>query len=137
MSAALTTAAHAAGAVLADAMPAPDWDPRPVPAARLTAPAPSRAGILSSSAIRQIRAEREAAAAADAECACLFSAAEQLAVLADREDGEAGDDPEAIGALAVEATALLERARVVLGAKPTRIRDATGRTIGRVWGVTP
>ena len=76
---------------------------------------------------------REAVAAADAECACLFSAAEQLAVLADREDGEAGDDPEAIGALALEAAALLERARVVLGAKPERIRDASGRTIARVW----
>lgn len=133
MSAALTTAAHAAGAVLADAMPRSAWDPNPIPAARLTAPASERAGILSRGAIRQIRAEREAAAAADAECACLFSAAEQLAVLADREDGEAGDDPEAIGALAVEAAALLERARVVLGAKPERIKDATGRTIGRVW----
>lgn len=137
MSALLTGAAHTAGAAMADAMPRPAWDPRPIPSARLTAPAPSRAGILSSSAIRQIRAEREAAAAADAECACLFSAAEQLAVLADREDGEAGDDPDAIGALAVEAAALLERARVVLGAKPERIKDATGRTIGRVWRAAP
>lgn len=133
MPAPLISAAHAAGAVLADAMPRPDWDPNPIPSARLIAPAPSRAGILSSSAIRQIRAEREAAAAADAECACLFSAAEQLAVLADREDGEAGDDPDAIGALAAEAAALLERARVVLGAKPERIRDASGRTIARMW----
>jgi len=133
VSAALTTAAHAAGAVLADAMPRPDWDPNPIPAARLTAPASERAGILSRGAIRQIRAEREAIAAADAECACLMTAAEQIAVLADREAGEAGDDPEAIGALAVEAAALLERARAVLGAKPERIRDASGRTIARVW----
>lgn len=114
-------------------LPAPLYDPRPIPAARLTAPASEPAGILSRGAIRQIRAEREAIAAADAECACLFSAAEQLAVLADREDGEAGDDPEAIGALAIEAAALLERARAVLGAKPERIRDASGRTIARVW----
>lgn len=134
MSALLTTAAHAAGASLADAVPRPDWDPRPVPAARLTAPICDRAGTLPRGAILRLRAEREALAAADAECACLFSVAEQLATLADRQEGEAGDDPEAIGALAVEATALLERARVVLGAKPTRIRDATGRTIGRVWG---
>ena len=99
----------------------------------LPAPVSERAGIISGTAIRQIRAEREAAAAADAECACLFSAAEKLAVLADREAGEAGDDPEAIGALALEAAALLERARAVLGAKPERIRDASGRTIARVW----
>ena len=131
MSALLTSAA------MADAMPRPAWDPHPIPAARLTAPEPARAGILSRGAIRQIRAEREAIAAADAECACLMTAAEQIAVLADREAGEAGDDPEAIGALAVEAAALLERARVVLGAKPERIKDASGRTIGRVWGVTP
>lgn len=99
----------------------------------LPAPVSERAGILPRGAIRQIRAEREAAAAADAECACLLSAADQLAELADREAGEAGDDPEAIGALALEAAALLERARVVLGAKPERIRDASGRTIARVW----
>ena len=111
-------------------LPAPLYDPRSIPAARLTTPVSEPAGIIPRSAIRQIRAEREAAAAADAECACLFSAAEQLAVLADR---EAGDDPEAIGALALEAAALLERARVVLGAKPERIRDASGRTIARVW----
>lgn len=115
-------------------LPSPLYDPRPIPSARPTTPVSERAGILSRGAILQLRAEREAAAAADAECACLFSAAEQLAVLADREDGEAGDDPEAIGALAAEAAALLERARVVLGAKPERIKDATGRTIGRAWG---
>lgn len=114
-------------------MPRPGWDPRPIPAARLTAPASEPAGILSRSTILRLKAEREAVAAADAECACLLSTAEELAVLADREAGEAGDDPEAIGALAVEAAALLERARVVLGAKPERIRDASGRTIARVW----
>lgn len=113
--------------------PSPLYDPRPIPAARLTTPVSERAGILSRGDILKIKAEREAIAAADAECACLFSAAEQLAVLADREDGEAGDDPEAIGALAVEAAALLERARAVLGAKPERIRDASGRTIARMW----
>lgn len=114
-------------------MPRPAWDPNPIAAARLTAPVSERAGILSSSAILKIKAEREAVAAADAECACLMTAAEQIAVLADREAGEAGDDPEAIGALAVEAAALLERARAVLGAKPERIRDASGRTIARMW----
>lgn len=133
MSALLTSAAHTAGAELADAMPRPDWDPRPIPTARLAAPISARAGILPRGAILQLRAEREAIAAADAECACLFSAAEKLAVLADREAGEAGDDPEAIGALALEAAALLERARAVLGAKPERLRDASGRTVARVW----
>ncbi len=133
MSALLTTSAHAAGVALADAMPSPLYDPRPIPAARLTAPVSEPAGILSRSTILRLKAEREAVAAADAECACLLSTAEQLAVLADREAGEAGDDPEAIGALAVEAAALLERARAVLGAKPERIRDASGRTIARVW----
>lgn len=114
-------------------LPSPPYDPRPIPAARLTAPVSERAGILSRGDILKIKAEREAVAAADAECACLMTAAEQIAVLADREAGEAGDDPEAIGALAVEAAALLERARAVLGAKPERIRDASGRTIARVW----
>lgn len=133
MSEILTTSAHTAGAALADAMPRPGWDPRPIPSARLTTPTCERAGILSRGAILRLKAEREAVAAADAECACLFSTAEELAVLADREAGEAGDDPEAIGALAVEAAALLERARAVLGAKPERIRDASGRTIARVW----
>lgn len=133
MSEILTSAAHAAGAERDDAMPRPAWDPRSIPAARLTAPASEPAGILSRSTILRLKAEREAVAAADAECACLFSAAEKLAVLADREAGEAGDDPEAIGALALEAAALLERARAVLGAKPERIRDASGRTIARVW----
>lgn len=137
MSALLTSAEHTAGAELADAMPRPDWDPRPIPTARLAAPISARAGILPRGAIASLRAEREAIAAADAECACLFSAADQLAELANREAGEAGDDPEAIGALAVEATALLERARVVLGAKPRRIRDAAGRTIGRLWSAAP
>mgnify|MGYP000010463089 CR=1 FL=1 len=118
MSEILTSAAHAAGAERDDAMPRPAWDPRSIPAARLTAPASEPAGILSRSTILRLKAEREAVAAADAECACLFSAAEQLAVLADREDGEAGDDPEAIGALALEAAALL-----VLGLQRLELLD--------------
>ena len=132
MPAPLISAAHAAGAVLADAMPRPDWDPNPIPSARLIAPAPSRAGILSSSAIRQIRSEREAAAAADAELACAYRATETLAGLLDRHAGDAGCDPDALASITDRITALAEDVLVLLGQPARAIRATDGEIVALV-----
>ena len=93
-------------------------------------------GTMSKRELAVLRSEREALAAADAECACAYRAAETLAILLDRHAGDAGSDPDALTSITDRINAMVAEVRTLLGEPATPIWR-NGECIALVRGAAP
>lgn len=75
----------------------------------------------------------DATAASDEACREALNAAEALAAILDRRDGDAGEHADALLSLRDRIVALHDEATALLGAKCRVVRDRHGRELGVVY----